>query len=156
MWILSRIQKDCPRCFTYPTADCPGQHQTLQDSIFHGYTENIGNIHPDRGDFMKEKGEIKPVSSTTVQGGVEMYTYWYKAPDGIYRTQDSFQIAASLRLARMIQPKSKLKRYLVHIILKTIISLKDQASQIVVSMFTIHLFQLFISIFRFMIFLMPK
>ena len=84
--------KDCPRCFTYPTADCPGQHQTLQDSIFHGYTENIGNIHPDRGDFMKEKGEIKSVSSTTVQGGVEMYTYWYKAPDGIYRTQASFRI----------------------------------------------------------------
>ena len=44
---------------------------------------------------MKEKGEIKPVSSTTVQGGVEMYTYWYKAPDGIYRTQDSLQNAAS-------------------------------------------------------------
>jgi len=85
------LYKDCPRCFTYPTADCPGQHQTLQDSIFHGYTENIGNIHPDRGDFMKEKGEIKSVSSTTVQGGVEMYTYWYKAPDGIYRTQASFQ-----------------------------------------------------------------
>ena len=40
---------------------------------------------------MKEKGEIKSVSSTTVQGGVEMYTYWYKAPDGIYRTQASFQ-----------------------------------------------------------------
>ena len=90
-WISRRTQKDCPRCFTYPTADCPGQHQTLQDSIFHGYTENIGNIHPDRGDFMKEKGEIKPVSSTTVQGGVEMYTYWYKAPDGIYRTQEGFQ-----------------------------------------------------------------
>ena len=41
---------------------------------------------------MKEKGEIKSVSSTTVQGGVEMYTYWYKAPDGIYRTQASFRI----------------------------------------------------------------
>ena len=40
---------------------------------------------------MKEKGEIKSVSSTTVQGGVEMYTYWYKAPDGIYRTQASFR-----------------------------------------------------------------
>ena len=51
---------------------------------------------------MKEKGEIKPVSSTTVQGGVEMYTYWYKAPDGIYRTQDCFQIAASFRLGKAI------------------------------------------------------
>jgi len=40
---------------------------------------------------MEEKGEIKSVSSTTVQGGVEMYTYWYKAPDGIYRTQASFR-----------------------------------------------------------------
>lgn len=46
---------------------------------------------------MEEKGEIKSVSSTTVQGGVEMYTYWYKTPDGIYRTQGSFRTYATLQ-----------------------------------------------------------
>ena len=34
---------DNPKAFIYPTSDCPGQFQTIQDSIFVGLSANYGS-----------------------------------------------------------------------------------------------------------------
>ena len=75
---------DCPRCFTYPTADCPDQYHIISDTVFQGFTENIGNPEYD---FITNTGMIEiHQNGQFTNGGVNMYVRWHKGPDGVYRT----------------------------------------------------------------------
>ena len=38
---------DNAKAMIYPTSDCPGQTQTIQDSVFVGFSANYGNPPPD-------------------------------------------------------------------------------------------------------------
>ena len=89
---------DINRGFTYPTAKCAHQYQTMQDTVFQGWTENIGNYGAKMverfGDWFKpvyNDGRTNDIVAegttrgTNLIGGTGVTQWWNKGPDGVYR-----------------------------------------------------------------------
>ena len=93
MWIRQGSVKvknsqfsDCPRCFTYPTGDCPGQTQTLENSLMVGYTENVGDPANFDQYIINDGKEIAPTTTVETMGGIDMWVRFFKAADGVWRS----------------------------------------------------------------------
>ena len=108
---------DINRGFTYPTAKCAHQYQTMQDTVFQGWTENIGNYGAKMverfGDWFKpvyNDGRTNDIVAegttrgTNLIGGTGVTQWWNKGPDGVYRamTEAGFRIEARISVSDWI------------------------------------------------------
>ena len=108
---------DINRGFTYPTAKCAHQYQTMQDTVFQGWTENIGNYGAKMverfGDWFKpvyNDGRTNDIVAegttrgTNLIGGTGVTQWWNKGPDGVYRamTEAGFRNEARILVSDWI------------------------------------------------------
>ena len=72
---------------TYPTSDCPGNTQLLHNSIFAGFTENVGSPGPKQNIFMSNgMGLWTSAPQLFVEGGHGQKLGWLQTADGVYRS----------------------------------------------------------------------
>ena len=72
---------------TYPTSDCPGNTQLLHDSIFAGYTENVGSPGPIQSVFTNNGVNLRTNNPQLfVEGGHGIGLAWVQTADGVFRS----------------------------------------------------------------------
>ena len=72
---------------TYPTSDCPGNTQLLHDSVFVGYSENVGSPGPSQTVFTPNNMFLRTHNPTVhVEGGHGLGIGWLQTADGVFRS----------------------------------------------------------------------
>ena len=73
---------------TYPTSDCPGNIQLMHNTVFVGFTENVGSPGPTQSIFKPTGLLLKFYDPTQlfIEGGMGSKLGWLRTADGIVRS----------------------------------------------------------------------